>query len=78
MRESEVRILPSQPILRGDMAKLGAPRKISDAQLRAVAELMRSGIHQSEACRRIGINIKTWTAYKSRKERGVGNENRTT
>lgn len=59
------------------MRKLGAPRKYTDEQLNAVYDLIKSGIHQSEACRKVGIKVNTYTAYKSRRERGVKNENRT-
>lgn len=60
------------------MNKLGAPRKYSDEQLQKVGELIKEGIHQSEACRKVGVKVNTYTAYKSRQERGVINENRTT
>lgn len=51
------------------MRKLGAPRRISDEKLQKVVDLMKTGIHQSEACRRVGIKVNTFTAMKSKKER---------
>jgi len=54
------------------MNNLGAPRKITDKQLLKVVSLIKSGLSQSEACRRVGIKISTFTEMKSRRRRIFG------
>ena len=51
------------------MKKLGAPRKISDETILEVIKLINSGLNQSEACRRVGVKINTFTEMKSRYKR---------